>query len=654
MSALPTLAPGQSGQVTVRFDPSESGNFTGNVQVGIHGGQGSVTSPPLVGTAHKIEVNPAELDFGLALVGSSPRKKTVIVKNQGVTTVTLQTLVYTPETLPLFRVTLQLMQIGPGESTNVDIEFLPNASGIFSGKLGLAGIGSSILEISVIGRVYTEEEFSAWLQRQRQTYREICQAVETVGHSTPGMHIPRGDLDIILYGFMCLEEEKFKEVIRFIMSDEWQSFELPPTLEDNINNIPIGPWDVQHFLQALQFLANAQNFDQAFDSAYGAGHYFSPTFQTFVDTLNLMNLALIVGRYPIPFSLDFVLGNRPAKQAVRYSVYMLQYDSTLSNTLEVLLRNWPVPSFIPVGGIYISACLMSADACQALQQITILYVIARVVALSYTESYIANGLTQNLVAEFIKAMADMSTRDDSFAKDIVSYLLANVLALQGRPFYIFSPENFANTVAQIIALGSLVRTSWTILAFNIPGDSDTHLVATRVINGIPTAAFIHVQAKLGPSEVNRVAQILLDIARLAALSTDPSITPPLDPRTAGHSGVVVLITYQSDQDTVDKLVRILQASSPPVPIVIIWIDSQNIIHATGVCGQSGCPGGMSAQEYANRIAKALGLIPGQRFGSPSSSYVYLIPADEEQAVSWVCDDECLQDLMHWWWAYHMR
>ncbi|MCS7198224.1 MAG: hypothetical protein NZ930_06065 [Candidatus Bipolaricaulota bacterium] len=49
VSALPTLSPGQSGQVVVKFDPSESGTFTGAVQVGISGGQGSVTSPLLVG-----------------------------------------------------------------------------------------------------------------------------------------------------------------------------------------------------------------------------------------------------------------------------------------------------------------------------------------------------------------------------------------------------------------------------------------------------------------------------------------------------------------------------------------------------------------------------------------------------------------------------
>jgi hypothetical protein len=88
VSVLPTLSPGQSAQVTLRFDPTESGSFTGTVQVGINGGQGSVTAP-LVGTAHKIEIDPAVLDFGIVFVGSTAERK-LTVKNQGVTTVTLE------------------------------------------------------------------------------------------------------------------------------------------------------------------------------------------------------------------------------------------------------------------------------------------------------------------------------------------------------------------------------------------------------------------------------------------------------------------------------------------------------------------------------------------------------------------------------------
>ncbi|MCS7197339.1 MAG: choice-of-anchor D domain-containing protein [Candidatus Bipolaricaulota bacterium] len=40
VSALPTLSPGQSGQVTLRFDPNESGNFTGMCRWGLVAGRG--------------------------------------------------------------------------------------------------------------------------------------------------------------------------------------------------------------------------------------------------------------------------------------------------------------------------------------------------------------------------------------------------------------------------------------------------------------------------------------------------------------------------------------------------------------------------------------------------------------------------------------
>ncbi len=92
---LPTLSPGQSGQVTVRFDPNESGSFTGNVQVGINGGQGSVSSSPMTGVVHKVEIEPAELNFGIVIVGNT-RERKLTIKNQGVTTVSLTVSVSEP------------------------------------------------------------------------------------------------------------------------------------------------------------------------------------------------------------------------------------------------------------------------------------------------------------------------------------------------------------------------------------------------------------------------------------------------------------------------------------------------------------------------------------------------------------------------------
>jgi hypothetical protein len=157
VSVLPTLSPGQSAQVTLRFDPSESGTFTGNVQVGINGGQGSVKAP-LVGTAHKIELNPAELNFGLVFVGST-RERKLTVKNQGVTTVTLEVPNTTQNTASPFRIMLESpLVLSPSESTGVPVQFSATASGTFSENVQLVA-GSVSFKVPVRAWAITYEEY---------------------------------------------------------------------------------------------------------------------------------------------------------------------------------------------------------------------------------------------------------------------------------------------------------------------------------------------------------------------------------------------------------------------------------------------------------------------------------------------------------------
>jgi hypothetical protein len=166
VSVLPTLSPGQSGQVTLRFDPSESGSFTGTVQVGINGGQGSVSSPPLVGTAHKIEIDPAELDFGVVIVDPesglhnySDQKFTV--KNQGVTTVTLEAPVRALNEASPFQAILETSPaiLEPGASIGLGARFSPTHPGIYTGYVDLM-FGSVIEGISAWGLAYAPLEAS--------------------------------------------------------------------------------------------------------------------------------------------------------------------------------------------------------------------------------------------------------------------------------------------------------------------------------------------------------------------------------------------------------------------------------------------------------------------------------------------------------------
>ncbi len=155
---LPTLAPGQSGQVTVRFDPNESGSFTGNVQVGINGGQGSVSSSPLVGVAHKIEIQPAELDLGIVFVDIM-REEKLTVKNQGMTTVTVETL--PPSNASPFTVILSEnpLVLDPSESVEATVQFTATTSGEFSHTVRLIINNSFNFEVPLAARAVTFEEF---------------------------------------------------------------------------------------------------------------------------------------------------------------------------------------------------------------------------------------------------------------------------------------------------------------------------------------------------------------------------------------------------------------------------------------------------------------------------------------------------------------
>jgi hypothetical protein len=132
------------------------------VQVGINGGQGSVTAP-LVGTAHKIEIDPAVLDFGIVFVGSTAERK-LTVKNQGVTTVTLEVPNTTQNTASPFRIMVESMSgsplvLGSGKSTGVPVQFSATTSGQFTGTARLIINNSFNLEVPLTARAVTFEEF---------------------------------------------------------------------------------------------------------------------------------------------------------------------------------------------------------------------------------------------------------------------------------------------------------------------------------------------------------------------------------------------------------------------------------------------------------------------------------------------------------------
>jgi hypothetical protein len=283
VSVLPTLSPGQSGQVTVRFEPSESGSFTGNVQIGINGGQGSLTSGPLNGVAHKIEVSPPQIGFGLILLSDDPennspayKEQQLTVKNQGVTTVSLT--VSTSE--PFSVVSRNSFTLAAAENQEVTVRFDAPAPGRFEGSVRLA-VGQLNVEIPAQASVMNEQDFLQLLADVSQE-QELNTTVDDVG----------------LLGFRNLTPEDIQALLQLAKTQDWGS--LSPDQTDNwiidqligllfglaLDLLSAGDFNITGVLVALDLLAQTlrltpNNFLSNFESFYEQ----DSNFRRFVDGL---------------------------------------------------------------------------------------------------------------------------------------------------------------------------------------------------------------------------------------------------------------------------------------------------------------------------------------------------------------------------------
>ncbi|MEM4284500.1 MAG: hypothetical protein QXS96_08455, partial [Candidatus Caldarchaeum sp.] len=628
--------------------------------------QGSA-SVALAGTAHKIKIEPEVLDFGIVFVGNSKDRK-LTIKNEGVTNVTLEPTITYPENPFQVIKPLDSLVLSPSQSAEVTIRFQPAGSGAYTEELSLF-IGSIMWELSVRGRAYTEEELMARFQAHIETDREVCQAAQAAGQNPRALFLPSDNLDGIFYGFQCLTSEQLRGLVQFMMSEDWRNSISDLSPDPDIIPLPGGFWDYQHFLQALQYLVNAgeSNFNEAYNTIRSGGFTFSPTFQTFVDTLTLMTqggYTFRIGPFSIPISSDPLLGNDPARQAVGALVNMLRANPQLLGQLGQLMQQ--IAAVLPVvPGLLVPVPGLNIHSQIAINQVTFLYTIARVWTAAGSMHYQSHGLTATLAVHFVGGLntALASGQDNAV---LAAFNIANeIISFKTRLFG--SNEVFANNVAKVVTLGNLVRgpltQQWQIQWFpglrqlahgNPPPGLD--FVATKEINGRLTAGFIHVQAKLGPDEVIEITNILIFIAEMAYLATQAG-----DPQSyggvRGADGVAIMIAYNSDQETINRLVQRLTYANVNAPIVIIWIDNQGVVHATGVCGRQGCPDGKNAQDYANSIAQALGFAPGQPFegsplGSTGVSFEFLASLWADLLFICAGDINCAMYHFEWWLEHY--
>jgi hypothetical protein len=180
------LTAGQSKEVTLRFHPAESGSFPSNLQLSLQpvclqqhplnegcalwsSAQGSL-SVVTTGIAHKISIEPEELNFGVVFIGNS-RERTVTIKNEGTTTVTLEIPATTLGNSPYFRITAlsqNPLVLGPGQSGKVSVEFRAIASATYADAARLLA-GTLSLEIPLLATAMTYQEYVETMLKAHNT-----------------------------------------------------------------------------------------------------------------------------------------------------------------------------------------------------------------------------------------------------------------------------------------------------------------------------------------------------------------------------------------------------------------------------------------------------------------------------------------------------
>jgi uncharacterized repeat protein (TIGR01451 family) len=140
------VEPGQTGTVQVSFIPASVGTFSNNAVFSSNGG---VSTNGVVGTgvlAGNIGVNPAALDFGMIVTGTTSQR-VFVVSNSGGTTVSngMATV-----GAPFAIVAGQQFSVPPSGSTNVTVQFAPGSAGAFTGQVvfATANGGSSTNQVT--------------------------------------------------------------------------------------------------------------------------------------------------------------------------------------------------------------------------------------------------------------------------------------------------------------------------------------------------------------------------------------------------------------------------------------------------------------------------------------------------------------------------
>ena len=134
--------------VTVRFSPTEEGDFSGTVRVSSNGGGGSVrvTGVGAGVSEPEVMVSPSAVNFGTVKAGGC-RNRTVQVQNTGEGTLR----VTATATAPFSIASDRTATLDGGELALVTVRFCPPTKGSFTGRVELRSNAGEVT-VTVRGR----------------------------------------------------------------------------------------------------------------------------------------------------------------------------------------------------------------------------------------------------------------------------------------------------------------------------------------------------------------------------------------------------------------------------------------------------------------------------------------------------------------------
>ncbi len=589
VSVLPTLSPEQSGQVTVRFDPNESGSFTGNVQVRINGGQGSVTSSPLVGVAHKIEVSPATLNF-FALVEGPAIQQTLTITNKGTTTPLLTVATDEP-----FSVDAGLFTLASGESKDVTVQFSPPASGEFSSTISIKlSQVQSAFTVSVKGKSITEAEFFQWLSELSQT-----EPIDTV--------IPTETIDVGLLNFRNLTPADIQSLINLAVTEGWDSL-LPAGVEPEqwwlrllqlvYQFFQSGGQAVQSVLSSLQELAT-QLASGGFDTAYKGllnDQYFKPFVDKLTEIIRDLGASSLFGG---------ATSSEAAEQAIKkFCELYNDSDYGQAGLSNIFLNFGPA-------GVFALAAVAKIDP--------------NVADGTGVTGTVFNGLVAILSTQ--GGMWYQVHPDNTLWKTLTAALLAlgeDAAKLDTKA----NQERFNSTIAALGVTATMASNGWKIYAFRAEARYASLPITLDVVGSTTIGErsiavfgqFFHAVANFDWSQLDALLRAVRDLAAgndggLAFLRT---IFPSVINNYAFHSvkdahffGVVIAVKEQDRsavERTIDEVFGSSYCSGRCFAIVIV-VDDNNVIQDILVKGNIDAN---LAEEIAAQIAAQMGFVIGKK------------------------------------------